>query len=179
MLSNKLCKHLKGIAKNFVPAHDLDDLVQVVFEQLLNMDKPKLQRLIDTGEIYPYFNRMAKLNYYSKTSKYYYTYRKEYEYVTYHTNLTISTLHNTPDKQLHDILYNIQSEDVLEKVLQELYWYDRELFKLYVLGTINNKDYTYSTLSTKTGISRMSIYTTIKGVKKYIAKRLKEIQNDI
>jgi len=61
-----------------------------------------------------------------------------------------------------------------------MYWYERELFKLYVLGDNEGKRYTYTTLSNKTKISRMSIYTTLKVVKNYIAKRLKEIrQNDI
>ncbi len=179
MLNNKLCIQLKKIASNFIPAKDLDDLVQEVFVQLLSMDSTKLKSLVDTEEIYPYFNRMCKLNYYSKTSRYYYTYHKEYEHITYHTDITISALRNKEYKQLEDSLYIIQGTDKINELLNELYWYDRELFKLYVLGSIDGKAYTYTTLAQKTGISRMSIYHTIKGVKKHIAKRLNEIRNDI
>lgn len=179
MLSNKLCKQLKSIAANFIPAKDLDDLVQEVFVQLLTMDKDKLQKLIDSDEIYPYFNRMAKLNYYSKTSRYYYTYLKEYEHVTYSTDLAVKALKLNDIKHTYNDLYTIQGADVINTLLSELYWYDRELFKLYVLGSVDGKNYTYTTLAQKTGISRMSIYSTIKGVKKHIAKRLNELKNDI
>ena len=179
MLSNKLCKELKEIAANFIPAADLDDLTQEVFVQLLTIDKEKLQNLISTQEIYPYFNRMCKLNYYSKTSRYYYTYLKEYEVVSYNSDLAKKVLGQQADKQHDTNLYTIQGVDLIDKLLNELYWYDRELFKLYVLGKIDDKKYTYTTLAQKTGISRMSIYSTIKGVKKHIAKRLNDIKNDI
>ena len=179
MLSDKLCRQLKSIAANFIPAADLDDLVQEVFVQLLTMESSKLQQLVASDEIYPYFNRMCKLNYYSKTSRYYYTYQKEYELVTYHTDLAKGMLHKTAGKQYDDTLYIIQGVDIINELLEELYWYDRELFKLYVLGRLDDKKYTYTTLAQKTGISRMSIYSTIKGVKKHIAKRLNDIRNDL
>ena len=73
MLTDKLCIELKNIARNFIPAKYLDDLTQEVFLQLLEMPKEKVNRLIASGDIYRYFNRMCKLNYYSKNSKYYYT----------------------------------------------------------------------------------------------------------
>ena len=71
------------------------------------------------------------------------------------------------------------NSDVINSILDELYWYDRELFRLYVLGDENVKKYTYTSLAKKTGISRISIYYTIKSVKKYVIKRLKEINDDI
>ena len=61
-------------------------------------------------------------------------------------------------------------------LLDELYWYDRELFKLYYFGEIDGNKYTLSSLANKTGISRRSIFTTIKNVKTYIKKRLDEIR---
>tara|TARA_R100001440_G_scaffold3260_1_gene8205 strand:+ start:24183 stop:24722 length:540 start_codon:yes stop_codon:yes gene_type:complete len=179
MLSNKLCTELKNIAANFIPAADLDDLVQEVFLSLLTIDKVKLENLVKTKEIYPYFNRMCKLNYYSKTSRYYYTYLKEYEFVSYNSDLTNKALGKEADKQHDDNLYIIYGVDLINDLLNELYWYDRELFKLYVLGLVDDKKYTYTTLAKKTGISRNSIYSTIKGVKKHIAKRINEIRNDL
>ena len=83
VLTNKLCIELKKIAANFIPAKDLDDLTQVVFEQLLLMNKDKLQGLISTGDIHRYFNRMCKLSYYSKNSQYYYVYNKIEELLTF------------------------------------------------------------------------------------------------
>ena len=53
---------------------------------------------------------------------------------------------------------------------------DREMFKLYHFGEINGKRYTLQSLADKTGISRRSIFTTIKNVKTYIKKRINEIR---
>lgn len=174
MLTNKLCKELKAIAANFIPAKDLDDLTQEVFEQLLKMDEIKLVSLINTGDIYRYFNRMCKLNYYSRNSRYYYTYRKEYEHVTYLNEAEYYQITRTADN-----IYTNNDSDLINSILEELYWYDRELFKLYVLGDSENNSYSYSSLAKKTGISRISIYYTIRSVKKYIAKRLNELRDDI
>jgi|TARA_R110000772_G_scaffold95135_4_gene193351 hypothetical protein len=179
MLSNELCKELKLIAANFIPAVDLDDLVQDIFVQLLTMPKEKLKDIIENGNIRGYFNRMCKLSYYSKTSRYYYTYKKEYELVTFNNDVYVKALKHAEKKQTAAHLYIINNEAYIDKILNELYWYERELFKLYVLGDNNGKSYTYSTLSDITGISRMSIYTTIKGVKMYIEKRLKELNNGV
>ena len=172
MLTDKLCIELKEIAKNFIPAKDVDDLVQEVFVQLLTMDSKKLQELISSGDIHRYFNRICKLNYYSRNSKYYYTYNKIKEHIIFVDN-------TKPTKQIQQNLYIKEDADLIVQILSELYWYDRELFKLYVLGDSDNKSYTYTSLSERTKISRISIYYTIKGVKKYIAKRLKELKNDI
>ncbi len=179
MLSNALCKELKLIAANFIPAKDLDDLTQELFLQLLELPEARLKDIIENGNIRAYFNRMCKLSYYSKTSPYYYTYKKSYELITYDNELCLLALKNAEKKQAQAHLYIINNEVYVNKILDELYWYERELFKLYVLGDNDGRNYTYSTLSDKTNISRMSIYTTIKGVKAYINKRLKELNNDI
>jgi len=179
MLTNKLCVELKKIAANFIPAKDLDDLTQVVFEQLLLMDKEKLKDLIDSDDLKRYFNRMCKLSYYSKNSQYYYIYHKIEENISF-SNIGLEYYCK---KHLANNLYITEEQtntnaDVIDLILNELYWYDRELFKLYVLGDENVKKYTYTSLAKKTGISRISIYYTIKSVKKYVIKRLKELNND-
>ena len=174
-----MCIELKKIAANFIPAKDLDDLTQVVFEQLLLMDKGKLKALIDSGDLNRYFNRMCKLSYYSKNSQYYYVYNKIYEVINFK-----GRHEKQSEKQSPSNLYITEDElttnaDIINSILNELYWYDRELFRLYVLGDENVKKYTYTSLAKKTGISRISIYYTIKSVKKYVAKRIKEINNDL
>ena len=176
MLTDRLCIELKKIAANFIPAKDLDDLTQVVFEQLLQMEKAKLDALINTGDIHRYFNRMCKLSYYSKNSQYYYIYGKINEVINFEqTNIS---------KRKRDFLYINEEHlntnaDIINSILDELYWYDRELFRLYVLGDENVKKYTYTSLAKKTGISRISIYYTIKSVKKYVIKRIKQMNNDL
>ena len=152
MIDNELFTQLKDTAANFIPAKDLDDVTQEVFMYLYE-DTERLEQLIKDKQIKWYFIRLCKNSYYSKTSKYYYKYNRPYT----------------------DISFN----DMINDILSELYWYDRELFRLYVLGDNDGKRYTYSSLSKKTKISRMNIYITIKKVKEYIKERLKEKRNDL
>tara|TARA_R110001592_G_scaffold148690_8_gene373883 strand:+ start:301 stop:855 length:555 start_codon:yes stop_codon:yes gene_type:complete len=184
MLTNALCNELKQIASKFIPANHLDDLTQEVFLYLLEMPKGKLEQLIEDKQIKYYFIRLCKNNYYSKTSKYHYKYRKPYERILLDviTNgkYSISKKQNTADLYFIEGEGYIEDTDLVNDILSEMYWYERELFKLYVLGDNKGRRYTYTTLSNKTKISRMSIYTTLKIVKNYVARRLKEIRaNDL
>ena len=82
-------------------------------------------------------------------------------------------------KQKAQDLYFIQDSDIINTILDNLYWYDRELFRLYVLGDDDGNKFTYTSLSKKTKISRMNIYLTIKKVKEYLKAELKKRHNDI
>lgn len=173
MIDNELFTQLKDTAANFIPAKDLDDVTQEVFIYLCE-DTEKLEQLIRDKKIKYYFIRLCKNNYYSKTSRYYYKYNRAYKDVSFDDDLMKLGL-----KQKAEDLYFIQDADRINEILSELYWYDRELFRLYVLGDNDGRKYTYSSLSKKTKISRMNIYITIKKVKEYIKDRLKEKRNDL
>ncbi len=173
MIDNELFTQLKDTAANFIPAKDLDDVTQEVFIYLCE-DTEKLKQLIKDKKIKYYFIRLCKNNYYSKTSRYYYKYNRAYKDVSFDDDLMKLGL-----KQKAEDLYFIQDADRINEILSELYWYDRELFRLYVLGDNDGRKYTYSSLSKKTKISRMNIYITIKKVKEYIKDRLKEKRNDL
>ena len=173
MIDNQLYRLLKDTAANFIPAKDLDDVTQEVFMSLYQ-DTDRLEQLIKDKKIKWYFIRLCKNNYYSKTSKYYYKYNRPYKDISFHSDLMLHNLKITQEN-----LYLIEDSDVINDILSELYWYDRELFRLYVLGDNDGKRYTYSSLSKKTKISRMNIYITIKKVKEYIKERLKDKRNDL
>jgi len=173
VIDNELFTQLKDTAANFIPAKDLDDVTQEVFIYLCE-DTEKLKQLIKDKKIKYYFIRLCKNNYYSKTSRYYYKYNRAYKDVSFDDDLMKLGL-----KQKAEDLYFIQDADRINEILSELYWYDRELFRLYVLGDNDGRKYTYSSLSKKTKISRMNIYITIKKVKEYIKDRLKEKRNDL
>jgi len=173
VIDNELFTQLKDTAANFIPAKDLDDVTQEVFIYLCE-DTKKLEQLIRDKKIKYYFIRLCKNNYYSKTSRYYYKYNRAYKDVSFDDDLMKLGL-----KQKAEDLYFIQDADRINEILSELYWYDRELFRLYVLGDNDGRKYTYSSLSKKTKISRMNIYITIKKVKEYIKDRLKEKRNDL
>jgi len=173
VIDNELFTQLKDTAANFIPAKDLDDVTQEVFMYLYE-DAERLEQLIADKKIKWYFIRLCKNNYYSKTSKYYYKYNRPYKDVSFNDDIMKLGL-----ILISEDLYFIQDSDMINDILSELYWYDRELFRLYVLGDNNGRKYTYSSLSKKTKISRMNIYITIKKVKEYIKDRLKEKRNDL
>jgi hypothetical protein len=173
VIDNELFTQLKDTAANFIPAKHLDDVTQEVFMYLYE-DAEKLEQLIADKKIKWYFIRLCKNNYYSKTSKYYYKYNRPYKDVTFNDDLVKAVHILIPDD-----LYFIQDSDMINDILSELYWYDRELFRLYVLGDNDGRKYTYTSLSKKTKISRMNIYITIKKVKEYIKERLKQKRNDL
>ena len=173
MIDNQLYTTLVQTAANFIPAKDLDDVTQEVFMSLYE-DTDRLEQLIKDKKIKWYFIRLCKNNYYSKTSKYYYKYNRPYKDISFNDDVM-----NLGLKLKSEDLYFIQDSDMINDILSELYWYDRELFRLYVLGDNDGKRYTYSSLSKKTKISRMNIYITIKKVKEYIKKRLKDKRNDL
>ena len=173
MIDNEQYTILKEIAAKFIPAEDLDDLVHEVFLQLYE-NPEKLNGIINNNKLKWYFIRLCKNNYYSKTSKYHYKYRRLHKEITFTNDLMRYNFVLKTEK-----IYFIKDSELINKLLDELYWYDRELFKLYVLGENDGKSYTYSSLSKKTKISRMNIYITIKKVKKHIKNRLKEIRNGL
>ena len=173
MIDNELFIELKNTATKFIPSKDVDDVIQEVFASLYS--KPEqLQQLIKDKKIKFYFIRLCKNNYYSKTSRYYYKYDKAYKHISFNTDVLLKVT-----KQKAQDLYFIEDSDLINSILDNLYWYDRELFKLYVLGDDDGKKFTYTSLSKKTKISRMNIYLTIKKVKEYLKAELKKVRNDL
>ena len=113
----------------------------------------------------------------SKRSSYYYKYRKYYTNLS-NVHYTLKPNYNKDIKYSFEAsIYNIPypeeteyKEQVLQKIQDELgkfYWYDRKVIELYYSG------HTLDSLAKKTGISRNSLFSTIKKVR----TKLKEILN--
>lgn len=113
----------------------------------------------------------------SKRSSYYYKYRKYYANLS-NVHYTLKSNYNKDIKYSFEAsIYNIPypeeteyKEQVLQKIQEELgkfYWYDRKVIELYYSG------HTLDSLAKKTGISRNSLFSTIKKVR----TKLKEILN--
>jgi DNA-directed RNA polymerase specialized sigma24 family protein len=117
----------------------------------------------------------------STRSNFYYKYEKYYTHIdssSYNCSTTFSN-----DDVAHNIannkhISNIAEKEVAEqwtrlekidKVLDDIYWYDRELFKLYYY-----EGNTLDSLAAKTKISRNSLFTTIDKVRTLLRKELNE-----
>jgi RNA polymerase sigma factor (sigma-70 family) len=127
------------------------DLLHYGIEELSN--KSNLQDIIDSGGARFYLIRILMTQWRSQTGPFHRQFVKQHEELDYHDKP------EKEDKQL-DI-------DQVNKLIDGLDWYDKELFKLFAEG-----DHNYSTLSKETGIPRTSIALTIKRVRKHIKKNL-------
>jgi RNA polymerase sigma factor (sigma-70 family) len=114
----------------------------------------------------------------STKSNFYYKYQKYYTHMTdinYNYNSTGSELYVIPDCINYKNISNIPNQEVdntqlnklekIDKVLDTLSWYDRELFKLYYY-----EGNTLDKLAAKTRISRNSLFSTIDKVRRLLKK---------
>ena len=119
----------------------------------------------------------------STRSNFYYKYEKYYTHIDNFSNSCSKTFSN--DDVAHNVannkhISNLPNEEVdnqqlnkleeIDKVLDDVYWYDREVFKLYYYKEGNTLD----SLAAKTKISRNSLFTTIDKVRTLLKKELNE-----
>ena len=167
-ITQKEYDKLLNIAKNICKTDYAEDLLHECFEAILKYPKEEVEFIKQDGKLFFFGARIMANMYHSKTSRYYYKIKK---YNQEHIDNQDTNLDNfifTNDNSAQDSMLRI------EKVLKEMYWYDRELFRLYYYGDNDGTTYTYTTLAEKTGISRRSIFYTIKNVKNKIKKTINE-----
>jgi len=128
------------------------DLLHYAIEEMSYKDN--LQTIIDSGGARFYLVRIMMTQWRSQTGPFYKQFIKQ--------DIEIETVENKSPEE--DKILDI---DRIEKILNELPWYDRELFRLYADGKHN-----YSSLAKETGIPRTSIGLTINRVRKHIKKNL-------
>jgi hypothetical protein len=150
------CRYYKDLCRKIARRDLVDDLYQEFIFSLLTYD--------NLSEVYQkeWFRQFAKkiINnlYHSQTSTFYLKYR--------HTDKTVKYLSGTPMAWVETPDGFIEDEtDILNfinKELDKMDWYDRELFRAAVKLNSERK------LAQKTRINRNSIRTTIKKVKERI-----------
>lgn len=168
-LTTKEYNKLQNIARNICKKKTIaDDLLHECILAMYKYPKEELEFIKKDGKLFFFGARIMANMYHSKTSRFYYKYRKIYEHIYFtdgNENETfISTLYNEG--------VDIERLELIDKILDNIYWYDRELFKLYYFGEINGKRYSLSSLAKQTGISRKSIFNTIDNVRKLIRQKL-------
>ena len=154
----------------------IDDAVQELMLYFLQMNPETLKR------IYKQDGKKGLLNYGavalrrsldSPRSKYYYKYRKYYTKIDGASIATYETpnnkhITNIPDESYKEETKTWQMYEKLDKVLDTLYWYDKQIYYLYYEGE------TLDSLAKKTGISRNSLFTTIDNVRRLLKEKLNE-----
>ena len=166
-----------GLTKNKT---DIDNAVQELFIYFL--ERPELVEKIYNKDgiegITKYGAVVLRRALTSKRSPFYYKYKKYYtnideasSNITYEwndkSNNHAKHIYNIPEEP---VVKNLDSEklDKIEKIISDLYWYDKRVFQLYYYEEGNTLD----SLAKKTGISRNSLFTTIDKVREILKKEL-------
>tara|TARA_R110002020_G_scaffold129058_1_gene289195 strand:+ start:497 stop:961 length:465 start_codon:yes stop_codon:yes gene_type:complete len=141
---------------------------------LYDSNKEKIEKLIDKKELIFWIARIMINQYHSKTSPFFKKYRKYYRIMD--ERFVLGTwqdqyINNTPDR-IHRIIdedgvkLKKQLEKDIERInkrLKEIHWFDSEIFRIYhMMG----KQFSLNKMAEETGISRSTIYKSIKKVEK-------------
>ena len=156
--------------------YELDEVLQELMLYYLQMNPDTLKDIYKksgTDGLIGYGCVVIKRSLTSPRSPYFYKINKYYTRIS-----SLYDSHSTLDhKEIKKNLNNIPEEiipqdyiklDQIDVALDGMYWYDREIFKLYYF-----EGNTLDSLAEKTKISRNSLFTTIDKVR----KELKELLN--
>ncbi len=162
----------------------INEAVQELMLYFLNMNTTTLKNIYEKDGLIgvkKYGAVVLKRSLTSKYSRFYYKYEKYYRHLDNYNYVSTPTMHE-PDlsnaNNYYKSISNIANPDEenkwqkledIDMVLDELYWYDREMFKLYYY-----KKNTLDSIAAKTKISRNSVFNTIDKVREILKKKLNE-----
>jgi len=180
---SKLTPKFKEITRRFTnDKNKIDESVQELMLYFLQMNKDILKSIYEKDGldgIIRYGAVALRRAITSKRSNFWYKYEKYYTNLdSYSLYITNTDNYVSEDNQAKH-LYNLPNEKIinhkwkqLEKIdnaLDELTWYDRQIFKLYYY-----EGNTLDGLAKKTRISRNSLFTTIDKVRNIIKNKVNE-----
>ena len=163
---------------------DINEIDEVVAELMLYFLQMNPKTLSDIYKkdgkkgIIRYGAVVLRRSFTSVRSPYYYKYKKYYTNLDAQASSITYDIVKTGETSNEKHLYNLpnpeeyqqwQKLEQIDKALENVYWYDRDVFKLYYY-----EGNTLSGLAKKTGISRNSLFTTIDKVR----EQLKELFNE-
>ena len=163
MVKNKILAEywtLKEVNDAFAKMHPEElqyDLKAEVFLVLCEMNEDKLIGMYERNELKFYIVRIMLNMIKSDRSNFYKSYRNYTVYVDNDTEAEVNF-----DK--------LDLVDKLEKNLEGLHWYNKEILKLYAIDFKKNA----KELSRKTGIPYMSIVRTINKTKKQMKTNIRK-----
>tara|TARA_R100000734_G_C3313328_1_gene104597 strand:- start:394 stop:945 length:552 start_codon:yes stop_codon:yes gene_type:complete len=157
--------------------NEINEVVQELMLYFMQMNPDTLKSIYEKDGkkgILSYGAVVLRRSFTSPRSPYYYKYKKYYTNLdSYSSNITYEVksineknLYNIPNQEEYK---QWQKLELIDKALDEFYWYDRDVFKLYYY-----EGNTLSGLAKKTGISRNSLFSTIDKVREQLKELLDE-----
>jgi len=152
----------------------INDAVQDLMLYFLQMNPETLKTIWEKdgqNGLIRYGAIILKRSLTSTTSRFYYKYKKYYTHIQdfYETNVTqgdTRSIYNMPEVAEE---YKWEKLEEIDKVLDKQTWYDKKVFELYYY-----EKNTLDSLAAKTGISRGSLFETIKKVRQILKHKLNE-----
>lgn len=141
-----------------IAGRDGPDLLHEVILQLYQTKEETIEGLLERGQMKYWVLRVMVNNYNSKTSRYHYKWRKDME------------RRRKFSRHIRDwwdgdgvAAHRDQLLTHIEEQLADLPWFDAEVFAIYF-----EEGHTLDSFAEATGISRHTLYTTIRRVRKRI-----------
>jgi len=186
---NKIYKKIADLRSHFVKMtyglttdkNEIDEVIQEFYLYILQMNPDTLKGIYEKdGEkgLIRYGAVVIRRSLQSKNSPYYYKFRKYYTKIDERSSTCTYEIKENGELTNPNNLYNIPNEvnsfkykklEDIDLILDSIYWYDRELFKLYYY-----EDNTLDSLAKKTGIGRNSLFNTIDNVRSILKVKLNE-----
>lgn len=152
---------IKNVVTKLKPQHLAEDILQHCFLELYSKQEQFIIDLYNRGKLKAFIVKMLyNTSVYNNTP-----FCKEWSLITPGNNREVST------ERFKDFADHKQEDnlDELVAVVDGLYWYKKEILKLYAeLGT-------YKEVSEATGVPVTSICNTIKDVRYEVKKRIKHL----
>tara|TARA_R100000654_G_scaffold1313_2_gene4816 strand:+ start:353 stop:925 length:573 start_codon:yes stop_codon:yes gene_type:complete len=159
--------------------NEINEAVQELMLYFLQMNPTVLKDIYEKdGQkgVVRYGAVVLRRSFTSPRSPYYYKYKKYYTNLDAQASSITYDITESGETSNEKNLYNIpnpeeyqqwQKLEQIDKALENVYWYDRDVFKLYYY-----EGNTLTGLAKKTGISRNSLFTTIDKVREYLKEQL-------
>jgi len=140
------------------------DLMHDLCVTILEDNGEKYEDICNRGELWYYLIRVAKINAFSKTTRFYYKYKKHKERETNDLDFHVLLIPNKTNDQRTDT-WTSQHMPNVDAVLGTLPFFEREIFRVYYLH-----EHTLNTLSHATGINRNTIHKALRRARRKIDK---------
>jgi RNA polymerase sigma factor (sigma-70 family) len=182
---NKIYQEVADCRKTFIEMsytfsldeNEINEVVQELMLYFMQMNPDTLKSIYEKDGkkgILSYGAVVLRRSFTSPRSPYYYKYKKYYTNLDSYSSTITYEVKSINEKNLYNIpnpeeYKQWQKLEQIDKALDDFYWYDRDVFKLYYY-----EGNTLSGLAKKTGISRNSLFSTIDKVR----EQLKEILDE-
>lgn len=157
----------KTITKNRYPDHE--ELCQITCVILLEADPVRMENLIAKKQMRYWCARVMMNQYNSSTSPYHYTYRKKIQTNNRAQESVKSWMHEMTDEEWDEMHTKESLHTFVDEQLADMPYFERMCTLIYY-----EHEHSLNTLAKETGISRTTLYKSIKHTRNAIKEKYKE-----